>query len=281
MIRNNNITGIIQCLPDNLPPRSRTDKGVNFPADFFRKCLIGRDQDTGSIRVMFCLSKDISRDNPRMGSGVGDDADLAWACREINLHLLPQHHLGKGHVYVPGSNDLLHRFYGFCTKGHGSDGLGTAGAVDLGDPGDIQCHKGHGTNGRGGTGTDLADAGYLCRYRTHEGRGRVGSTPAGDIEPDTVESGCFHTQHNTGFHLLKPEVFWFLEFVKAFDPCMRLDQTLDNFCFNLIVGSLTLFIADRDLGENDVTGEFPQCGIAILLHPVNDIGHRAPGIFKA
>ena len=69
--------------------------------------------------------------------------------------------------------------------------------------------------------------------------------------------------------------------MEAFYPGMCLDQALNNLRFYVIVGCLPLLIADRDVGEHDMTGEFPERGIPVLPYPINDPGDRAPGILKA
>ena len=118
---------------------------------------------------MLGLCQDIGCNNAGVCCAVGDDPDLAGACREIDLGFFPQHHLCQRHVHVTGSHNLLHRADGLRTQRHGRNSLCSTGAVDLGDTGNIERNEGQGLDGRGGTGADLLHTGDKCRDSTHEG----------------------------------------------------------------------------------------------------------------
>ena len=125
---------------------------------------------------------------------------------------------------MPGPDNLLDGFYGLGPECHGGDCLGPAGAVDLGDPGNIEGNERQGLDRRRGAGTDLLYPRNLRGDGAHECGGGVRGPAAGYIDPHAVEGGGLHAQDDAGLHLFQPEVAGALAFVEALDPGMGLDQ---------------------------------------------------------
>ncbi|MNS71641.1 hypothetical protein D3C72_1050170 [compost metagenome] len=134
---------------------------------------------------MLGLADQVRGHDGGVGRGVGNDADLRRAGKDIDAHATKQHALGLRHEFVAGPYDDVGGPAGEQTVGHGGDGLHAA-----------QRHHGihaghlHGVQdlrmdpfaavGRGAR-DDHGHAGRLGGGDAHIGRGDVRIAPRGDI----------------------------------------------------------------------------------------------------
>jgi hypothetical protein len=114
------------------------------------------------------LRQHIGSNDTGVCRAVRDDANLAWAGREVDLGVLAEHHLGKGDIDIARPDNLLHRANGLCPERHGGNSLRPAGIVDLGHSRDIESNKSQGLDRRRRAGTDLFYPGNPRGNRTHQ-----------------------------------------------------------------------------------------------------------------
>ena len=214
----------------------------HLAADLVRKVRISGDQDTGSVRVVLRLGKNISGNNPGIGGVVCDDPDLARAGREVDLDMLPEHHLRQGDVNVPRADDFLHRGDALCSKRHRGNSLGASGPVDLAHPGKVKGNECHRADGGWRAGTYFSDAGDPGGDGAHEGGRGICSTAPWNVEPDTVEGCRLYPKNDPGFDLFQPEIPRPLELMEVPDPIFCIGKARDDLLIHGVIRRFPLFV---------------------------------------
>ena len=162
------VAGVVHGLLDDLPPGSLLDHPLHDLPGLVREVRVACHQQAGGRGVVLGLGDEVRGEELRDGGIVGEDAYLGGAGGEVDLHLVPQHHLGTGDEDVAGADDLLDGLDALGTEGHRGDGLRPAGLVDLVDARDIGSDEGERIDGCGRAHDDLVDSGYACGDDGHE-----------------------------------------------------------------------------------------------------------------
>ncbi len=136
---------------------------------------------------MFGLGQQIGGGKGRLSRPVGDDQDLAGSGDHVDRHPAEDHLLGRRHIGVPRTDDLVDAGNRRRAEGQGRDRLG---AADLEDPVHAAQLRGGGDQGMEPPVAgrrhedDLADAGDPGGDRRHEDRGGIAGQPPRRIDAD-------------------------------------------------------------------------------------------------
>ena len=147
-----------------------------------------------------------------VGTGVGNDKDLARPGYHINPNLTSQKLFGQGNVNIPWAHYQIHRRYSGGTESECCYGPCASNLKNLPNPEELRGHEEIGVDtavlARRGHHLQTGNSGNDCGNTVHEERGdkrSFPSTPAWNIEPRCChrrehlpEDGTVLTRHEPG-----------------------------------------------------------------------------------
>ena len=147
----------------------RLDRGLHP----IQELAIRRNQDRSGLFVVFRLREQVHHHPVHRGTSIADDDYLRRAGQHVDPHDTEHVPLGRGHVLVPGSDDLVHRPNRSGAERKCRDGLRTSDRphlVDPRQPGGSEHQRVQLTGWGRHRHDDLRDTGHSRRNGVHQHR---------------------------------------------------------------------------------------------------------------
>ena len=178
---------------------------------------------------MFCLGKQIRGNKTGIGSLIRDHQDLTGTRDRVNAGHAETGFLGKGHINIAGTCDLIGLWNGLCAISHGRDGLGSAGLVDFRRARNVGSHHAASRYFSVRTGrrdhNDLLNAGYFGRHDIHQNAGGIDRPAAGHITARHLDRGDLLSQDDAVLTGRDPAVDLLLLVIDTDSAALRITST--------------------------------------------------------
>ena len=164
----------------------------------FEKVSVRTQQDGLGQLIVLGLREEVHRHPVRVAVAVGDDQHLGGAGDHIDAHRSEHAALGRGHISVTRTRDLVDLRDGLRAIRQRTHRLRAADGEDAVDAGDCRCsqHQRVLLAARGRHDHDqLTHPGDLGGDGVHHHARRIGRLTAGHVEAGAVQRGHFLAQH--------------------------------------------------------------------------------------
>ena len=232
--------------------------------------------------VMLGLGEQVNGDPVRIGRGIGDDQHFRWSGHHVDADGAEDATLGRRHVGIAGTDDLVHLRDGLRAVGQRRHGLRAADseyAVDADQAGGGQ-HQRILLAARSRHDHDqFADSRHLGRQRIHQHRTRVGRLAARHVKADPVQRRDFLPESRTVGFGVAPRFEFLSLVIRRYALRRRFERgTLGSSeaverLPQLTAGQVELG-HDADVEMIEAARVFQHCHIALRAHLGKNAGNR-------